>query len=274
MVEGVPVGGEDDYVELKQVGTRRDFAAEGFAPADHLEIGERLGAIDMARGAKVSGVAVLLPHRRRRPARARAAQPRDGHRDRQRVHPRHHADAGAPRGDGRHRVPRRARLGGLQARGRRPVPRGHLGGGARGPALRRDPRPRGRAAAVRRLVGLLPARGGLARPRHPRDHPRAPVPQGRDVRLLPCRGRRGRAPAAARLGGADARRRRAAVPRDRHGRRRSRAPAPPASSTARRGCPRRSAGSSSPRRRTARPSRPAGSPSASAPRAAPARWPP
>jgi len=55
VVEGVPVGGEDDYVELKQVGRRRDFAAEGFAPADHLEIGERLGAIDMARGAKVSG---------------------------------------------------------------------------------------------------------------------------------------------------------------------------------------------------------------------------
>ncbi len=52
---GVPVGGEDDYVELKQVGTRRDFAAEGFAPADHLEIGERLGGIDVARGAKVSG---------------------------------------------------------------------------------------------------------------------------------------------------------------------------------------------------------------------------
>ena len=55
VVEGVPVGGEDDYVEVAQVGARRDFAAEGFAPADHLEIGERLGAIDMARGAKVSG---------------------------------------------------------------------------------------------------------------------------------------------------------------------------------------------------------------------------
>jgi len=55
VVDGVPVGGADDYVELKQVGTRRDFADEGFAPADHLEIGERLGAIDMGRGAKVSG---------------------------------------------------------------------------------------------------------------------------------------------------------------------------------------------------------------------------
>lgn len=55
VVEGVPVGGEDDYVEVKQVGTRRDFAAEGFEPTDHLAVGEALGAIDMARGAKVSG---------------------------------------------------------------------------------------------------------------------------------------------------------------------------------------------------------------------------
>ncbi len=52
---GVPVGGEDDYVELKQVGARRDFAAEGFEPADHLALGEGLAAIDTARGAKVSG---------------------------------------------------------------------------------------------------------------------------------------------------------------------------------------------------------------------------
>lgn len=55
VVDGVPVGGEDDYVEVRQVGTRRDFAAEGFEPADHLAVGEALGAIDMARGAKVSG---------------------------------------------------------------------------------------------------------------------------------------------------------------------------------------------------------------------------
>lgn len=50
-----PVGGEEDYVELKQVGTPRDFAAEGFEPRDHLEIGESLRAIDVKRGAKVSG---------------------------------------------------------------------------------------------------------------------------------------------------------------------------------------------------------------------------
>ena len=51
----VPVGGEDDYVVVETVGSARDFAAEGFEPRDHLELGELLGAIDMERGAKVSG---------------------------------------------------------------------------------------------------------------------------------------------------------------------------------------------------------------------------
>ena len=50
-----PVGGEADFVELTRVGTPRDFAAEGFTPRDHLEIGELLDAIDVERGAKVSG---------------------------------------------------------------------------------------------------------------------------------------------------------------------------------------------------------------------------
>jgi seryl-tRNA synthetase len=52
---GTPPGGEDDYVVLRQVGAVRDFAAEGITPRDHLELGELLGAIDMERGAKVSG---------------------------------------------------------------------------------------------------------------------------------------------------------------------------------------------------------------------------
>ncbi|MGJ3508215.1 serine--tRNA ligase [Enemella sp. A6] len=50
-----PVGGEDDFVVLETHGTPRDFAAEGFTPRDHLELGEILGAIDTERGAKVSG---------------------------------------------------------------------------------------------------------------------------------------------------------------------------------------------------------------------------
>ena len=51
----VPAGGEDDFVVLETVGTPRDFAAEGFEPRDHVELGKILGAIDLDRGAKVSG---------------------------------------------------------------------------------------------------------------------------------------------------------------------------------------------------------------------------
>ena len=50
-----PPGGEDDFVVLDTVGTPRDFAAEGFEPRDHVELGRILGAIDIERGAKVSG---------------------------------------------------------------------------------------------------------------------------------------------------------------------------------------------------------------------------
>jgi seryl-tRNA synthetase len=52
---GTPPGGEQDYVVLREVGSPRDFAAEGFEPLDHLALGERLRAIDTERGAKVSG---------------------------------------------------------------------------------------------------------------------------------------------------------------------------------------------------------------------------
>lgn len=51
IVDGVPAGGEDDFVVLDTVGT----PAEIESPRDHLELGEALGLIDMERGAKVSG---------------------------------------------------------------------------------------------------------------------------------------------------------------------------------------------------------------------------
>jgi seryl-tRNA synthetase len=53
--DDVPRGGEDDFVVVETIGSPRDFEAEGFTPRDHLELGEMLGAIDMERGAKVSG---------------------------------------------------------------------------------------------------------------------------------------------------------------------------------------------------------------------------
>lgn len=55
VIDGVPEGGEDDFEVIETHGTPRDFEAEGFTPRDHLELGEMLGAIDMDRGAKVSG---------------------------------------------------------------------------------------------------------------------------------------------------------------------------------------------------------------------------
>ena len=50
-----PIGGEEDFVVIEHVGTPRDFAAVGFEPKDHVELGKLLGAIDTERGAKVSG---------------------------------------------------------------------------------------------------------------------------------------------------------------------------------------------------------------------------
>jgi seryl-tRNA synthetase len=52
IIAGVPAGGEEDFVTLRTVGEKPTF---DFGARDHLEIGELLGGIDMARGAKVSG---------------------------------------------------------------------------------------------------------------------------------------------------------------------------------------------------------------------------
>jgi seryl-tRNA synthetase len=49
--EGTPPGGEDDYRVIREVGTPPALTD----PRDHLALGELLGAIDVERGAKVSG---------------------------------------------------------------------------------------------------------------------------------------------------------------------------------------------------------------------------
>jgi seryl-tRNA synthetase len=51
VADGVPPGGEADFVTLETVGTPPDIAD----PKDHTEIGAALRAIDTERGAKVSG---------------------------------------------------------------------------------------------------------------------------------------------------------------------------------------------------------------------------
>ncbi len=49
--DGVPPGGEDDFVTLEHVGTPPEIDD----PKDHVEIGAALKAVDTERGAKVSG---------------------------------------------------------------------------------------------------------------------------------------------------------------------------------------------------------------------------
>ena len=52
VLEGVPSGGEANFVTLKEVGAIPSFDWE---PKDHLQLGESLDILDMERGAKVSG---------------------------------------------------------------------------------------------------------------------------------------------------------------------------------------------------------------------------
>lgn len=54
--DDVPAGGDErDNVEQSRWGTPRDFAAEGFAPKDHVELGARDGWLDGDAAAKLSG---------------------------------------------------------------------------------------------------------------------------------------------------------------------------------------------------------------------------
>ena len=52
VIDGVPAGGEENFHTIKTVGVQPQFS---FPALDHLEIAQRWGLIDMARGAKVSG---------------------------------------------------------------------------------------------------------------------------------------------------------------------------------------------------------------------------
>ena len=51
IIDGVPAGGEDDFVVLDTIGQPRAIDD----PKDHVELGESLGLFDLERGAKVSG---------------------------------------------------------------------------------------------------------------------------------------------------------------------------------------------------------------------------
>lgn len=52
VIEGVPSGGEDNFVVVREVGEKPKF---DFEPKDHVVLGELLDVIDIERGAKISG---------------------------------------------------------------------------------------------------------------------------------------------------------------------------------------------------------------------------
>jgi seryl-tRNA synthetase len=52
VLDGVPAGGEDDFVVIREEGTKPVFS---FEPRDHVALGDLLDVIDIERGAKISG---------------------------------------------------------------------------------------------------------------------------------------------------------------------------------------------------------------------------
>jgi seryl-tRNA synthetase len=54
--ESVPVGADESAnLEVRRWGAPRDFAAEGFEPKDHVDLGVGLGILDQERATKVTG---------------------------------------------------------------------------------------------------------------------------------------------------------------------------------------------------------------------------
>ena len=52
IIDGVPAGGEDDFILVREVGTKPSF---DFVPKDHAQLGVDLDVIDIERGVKISG---------------------------------------------------------------------------------------------------------------------------------------------------------------------------------------------------------------------------
>jgi seryl-tRNA synthetase len=210
--DAAPAGGEEDYVVLSEHGTPRDFKAEGFAPRDHVELGRILGAIDVERGAKVSGARfyyltgagadlelalVMMAMDQARSAGFTTMIPPTL------VKPRAMEGTGflGQAADDVYRIEGQDTY--------------LVGGPARGVPLRRDPGRELAAAPLRGVQPVLPQGGRLLRQGHPGHLPRALVRQGGDVLLHHPRGGRRRARAAAGLGAGVAGEARAPLPRDR-----------------------------------------------------------
>ena len=181
------------------VGTPRTCTELGLKPRDHLELGEALGAIDMERGAKVSGarfyyltgvgarLELAMLTRPSTSAMAAGFTPDDP------------PDPGPARDYAGHGFLGKHAAEVYRLRGRRPVPRRDVRGRARGVPRGRDPRPvrgpqryAGWSACYRREAGSTArtpaASSGCTSSTRSRCSPSAAR-----------RGRRRRAPAAARV---------------------------------------------------------------------------
>ena len=168
---------DEDAEELRRVGrARRPTGPE------HTEIGR----FEMERAARLSGSRFGYLVGDTALARARALPLRARPRRRARPHADAAAGARARGGDVRHRLlPDRA-VEHLRARERRPLPHRHV----RGRARRRSTWARSSSELPLRYAGVLdvlPPRVGRGRQGHARHVPRAPVQQGRAVRLLRAR---------------------------------------------------------------------------------------
>ncbi len=211
--DGVPPGGEDDFVTLEEVGTIPRVAD----PREHTEIGAALKAIDTERGAKVSGsrfyfltgVGAQLELALVNLAMAQATEAgfvpviapalvRPEIMEGTGFLGAHAAEVYKLADDELYLV------------GTSEVA---LAGYHSGEILNEIP------LALRGILVLLSSRGRLVRQGHPRHHPGALVRQGRDVLLRPPGRGEGRAPAAAGVGARVPGQARTRLPRHRRRRR-------------------------------------------------------
>ena len=166
----------------------REEGEAGKTGRSHVELlAEHLGT----RGGRSGvGLALRLPEGPARAAgvRARAVGARAARGEG--LHAGRPAGAGARAGPVRHRHAAGHRAADLPGARGRAVPGRHLGGAAGLAARRRDLRAGRAAAPLRRVLHLLPARGGRRRQGHAGHLPGAPVRQGRDVQLRRAGGTR------------------------------------------------------------------------------------